>query len=87
MPGYYHLVRRLEAPARNQPGIDQQQRELESSISITVQSYTHVGPCDNGPGVTCAPKSESSALTAELHRRLRPARKVDTRYINLYICN
>ena len=45
-------LRRLETPARNQPGIDQQQRELEISISVTVQSYTHVGPCDNGPGVT-----------------------------------
>ena len=45
-------LRRLEAPARNQPGIDQQQRELEISISVTVQSYMHVGPCDNGPGVT-----------------------------------
>ena len=44
--------RRLEAPARNQPAIDQQQREAESSISVTVQSYTHVDPCDNGPGVT-----------------------------------
>ena len=45
-------LRRLEAPARNEPGMDQQQREAESSISVTVQSYMHVGPCDNGPGVT-----------------------------------
>ena len=43
----------IEAPARNEPGFDQQQREAESSISVTVQSYTHVDPCDNGPGVTC----------------------------------
>ena len=45
-------LRRLESPARNEPGMDQQQREVESSISVTVQSYMHVGPCDNGPGVT-----------------------------------
>ena len=41
-----------ETPARNEPGFDQQQREAESSISVTMQSYTHVDPCDNGPGVT-----------------------------------
>ena len=28
-------LRRLETPDRNQPGIDQQQRELEISISVT----------------------------------------------------
>ena len=48
-------LRRLEAPARNEPGMDQQQREVENSISITMQSYTHVVPCDNGPGVTWCP--------------------------------
>ena len=41
--------------ARDKPGMYQHQREVENSISITMQSYTHVGWRHNGPGVTGAP--------------------------------
>ena len=36
-------MERSEALARDKPGMHQHQREVENSISITMQSYTHVG--------------------------------------------
>jgi hypothetical protein len=48
-------MERSEALARDKPGMYQHQREVENSISITMQSYTHVGWRHNGPGVTGAP--------------------------------
>ena len=81
-------LRRLETPDRNQPGIDQQQRELEISISVTVQSYMHVGPCDNGPGVTwravlIPPLSPLSSTGARgQHGRLTHGRSICISVIN-----
>ena len=48
-------MERSEALARDKPGMYQHQREVENNISITMQSYTHVGWRHNGPGVTGAP--------------------------------
>ena len=50
-PAFLHQ----EALARDKPGMYQHQREVENNISITMQSYTHVGWRHNGPGVTGAP--------------------------------
>ena len=48
-------MERSKVLARDKPGMYQHQREVENSISITMQSYTHVGWRHNGPGVTGAP--------------------------------
>ena len=53
--GSTRKMERSEALARDKPGMYQHQREVENSISITMQSYTHVGWRHNGPGVTGAP--------------------------------
>ena len=53
--GSTRKMERSEALARDKPGIYQHQREVENIISITMQSYTHVGWRHNGPGVTGAP--------------------------------
>ena len=41
--GSTRKMERSEALARDKPGMYQHQREVENSISITMQSYTHVG--------------------------------------------
>ena len=53
--GSTRKMERSEALARDKPGMYQHQREVENSISITMQSYTHVGWRHNDPGVTGAP--------------------------------